>query len=734
MKPVRFKGLDRNIQIERNDCGVPHIRSESWLDALFGLGLMHTMDRGTQLLFARSVAMGRACEEIADTAELAETDRFFRRIGLYYDTLEEYEKFDPGIQQQLEAYCAGVNFALKRGGRTFPMWATGFQPGDWDPPSVVLIGKLLSFGGLAISQIQNERLLVELIHAGVNEQALRELFGNRLDQIDFELIQQVHIANNLSNDALELLTDLPRLAGSNAWAVAPERSQTGHALLASDPHLEINRLPAIWYEAVLHWDANYVLGATLPGCPLFAVARTADLAWGVTYMKGDTSDFFIEDCRLSAEDRWQYRREKEWLDFDVREERIQHKQGDEEVVRIFSNEQGILESDPAEFGPGYHLSLAWSGTYEGNGKAIGTWLEVLGSANVREAMHYAALCPQPTLCWVFADREGHIGRQSCGRFPIRGNGHVGLAPIPAWDPRNHWQGFRDQSDLPSEYDPPCGFVATANEEQNPPHLPRFVTQPLPDYRLRRIVERLSELDQASIDDMQQLQYDFISVRARDLLDIFLPHVPDGPTKDVLKDWNGSYHPKDEVAGLFLSFYRNVLTEVLGHEHGIGWRRMVYLCSRAGFSLMVITAADRLLMKDDSIWWKGRDKGELIRRAFEAIDPQSPVPWSTINNFHFTDRFFGNHQVGRMLGYKSRVFPMPGNHATVFQGHVLQTATREATFAPSYHFVTDLGSDEAWTNLPGGPSENRFSRYYKSDVSRWATGEYKQLSVSEPALT
>ena len=89
--------------------------------------------------------------------------------------------------------------------------------------------------------------------------------------MNLELLRRVRIASQLSDEAIELITDLPRLAGSNAWAVAPSRSATGHALLASDPHLEVNRLPAIWYEAVLSWDDDYVMGATLPGCPLFAV-------------------------------------------------------------------------------------------------------------------------------------------------------------------------------------------------------------------------------------------------------------------------------------------------------------------------------------------------------------------------------------------------------------------------------------------------------------------------------
>src|SRR3989304_2145933 len=63
---------------------------------------------------------------------------------------------------------------------------------------------------------------------------------------DFEPLRDIQIPKRLSDEALELLADLPRLAGSNAWAVSPARSATGRALLASDPHLEVNRLPAFW--------------------------------------------------------------------------------------------------------------------------------------------------------------------------------------------------------------------------------------------------------------------------------------------------------------------------------------------------------------------------------------------------------------------------------------------------------------------------------------------------------
>ncbi|MCA9147081.1 MAG: penicillin acylase family protein, partial [Planctomycetales bacterium] len=85
MKNIPLPNTRRRFEAARDENGVPHVRAATWLDALFGLGYMHATDRPTQLLFSRSVASGRAAEEISDTPEMLETDRFFRRIGLHLD-------------------------------------------------------------------------------------------------------------------------------------------------------------------------------------------------------------------------------------------------------------------------------------------------------------------------------------------------------------------------------------------------------------------------------------------------------------------------------------------------------------------------------------------------------------------------------------------------------------------------------------------------------------------------
>ncbi len=163
----------------------------------------------------------------------------------------------------------------------------------------------------------------------------------------------------------------------------------------------------------------------------------------------------------------------------------------------------------------------------GAGQSIGAWLDIVSAETAAEAMDVARDCPLPTLCWVFADREGHIGMQAGGWFPRRPRGQNGLLPIPAWDDTNHWRGTLPTTVLPRVYDPPEGFVATANENINARGGPMLVTQTVPDYRKRRIDERLSELNPVTLADMQALQYDVVSLQARDLLAVFLPCLPDG---------------------------------------------------------------------------------------------------------------------------------------------------------------------------------------------------------------
>jgi penicillin amidase len=84
----------------------------------------------------------------------------------------------------------------------------------------------------------------------------------------------------LPNAAEALLARALR-AGSNSSAVAPHRSETGAAQIASDPHLSI-ALPNQWLIAGLHAPGFNAVGLMLPGLPFIGLGRNRHVGWGGT--------------------------------------------------------------------------------------------------------------------------------------------------------------------------------------------------------------------------------------------------------------------------------------------------------------------------------------------------------------------------------------------------------------------------------------------------------------------
>ncbi len=177
MDTIKTESARYPFVAHRDEAGVPHVQAENLQQAIYALGYLHGTDRPTQVYFSLAVASGRAAERIAATPELVEMDRFFRRAALFRGFRREILQLPPRVQLLLSHYCDGLNDALVDAGRTLPMWITGFRPQPWSPQSVLLIGNLLSFAGLAIGQQNNERLLVELVQLGIEDRRIRELFA-----------------------------------------------------------------------------------------------------------------------------------------------------------------------------------------------------------------------------------------------------------------------------------------------------------------------------------------------------------------------------------------------------------------------------------------------------------------------------------------------------------------------------------------------------------------------------
>jgi len=69
-------------------------------------------------------------------------------------------------------------------------------------------------------------------------------------------------------------------------------------------------------------------------------------------------------------------------------------------------------------------------------------------------------------------------------------------------------------------------------------------------------------------------------------------------------------------------------------------------------------------------------------------------------------------------------------ATPHQGQIFESGGRQITFSPSFRMIVDMATDEIHTNMAGGPSDRKFSKWYCSDLKNLETGIYKRVSMEE----
>jgi penicillin amidase len=133
---------------------------------------------------------------------------------------------------------------------------------------------------------------------------------------------------------------------------------------------------------------------------------------------------------------------------------------------------------------------------------------------------------------VYADTEGNIGEYSVGLAPIRKN-WTGLLPVPGTS-GYEWAGFIPTSELPHSYNPARGFIATANNKMIPDDYPYNIGfEWYSRYRVQRINEVLEEHrrqdHKLNITDFEQLQNDYASIPARELVDLLRRTAGDHPS-------------------------------------------------------------------------------------------------------------------------------------------------------------------------------------------------------------
>ena len=725
------------VRARRTTGGVVEIWGADPLAVQRGLGFFHAHDRLVQMMLVRLVGKGRLCECLKDDDQSLAIDIFMRQMGLAKLARDELARLSTPARDFAQAYAEGVNEHLRQHARPLEFQLVGYRPEPWEPADTLLTINVMSYVGLAQTQQDLEKFIIQAIQRGASLQRLKSLYAPHLDGLTDEVVELIRQVRVFQPIIAPLPAVLPNLTASNNWAVAPNRSEAGRALECHDPHLECNRLPAVWYEALLHTPEDYQMGATMPGIPGVIMGRTRHLSAGFTYGYMDMIDYFIEDCRAGK-----YRRDDGWKPFRERRETISRKKHAAVDIVVHENEHGTLECDPraprhenGALDDGLYLCRAYAAQFGGAARSLNALVEIRQAQSVEQARH--ALREVSISCnWVVADREGNIAFQQSGLLPRRQTS--GLYPIPGWQSDLAWQGLVPAEDFAWLENPAEGYLATANEDRNQPGKPQAINMSAGSYRHERITELLAAKLKLSIADMQRIQADLLSPQARRFMTHLRPLIPDTPAGRLIADWDLRYDVQSRGAALFEAFYHALLREVFGR--GLFgpdvWDAVVSTTNLLGSYFHVF---DEALLADDEQWFGGRGRAAVFRQVLEhvlAVPGDSVRPWGEQRQVTMRNLFFGGKLPGlvsRLLGLDHGPIAVAGGRATIVQGQIFQTHGRQTTFAPSYRAVTDMGADEMHTVLAGGPSGNflsgLFSGLYKTDIARWLNCEYKTIRAT-----
>lgn len=754
---LRLPGLQAPVEVRRDRWGVPHIYAASEADLWFAQGALHAQDRLWQMELSRRVAQGRLAELFG--AQGLETDRFSRTIGFQRSAARELDALPPAALIALQQYAAGVDAVITHSARRLPAEFTllRFSPDPWTPLDSLACARVFAWS--LSGNWETELLRTALLARFGPERAAglepEQTPGAPLIVPGLEGMQQIAGLLLSQYDQLRAwygAVGSPGL-GSNAWALNGQHTATGKPLLASDPHLAV-QMPCPIYENHLEAADGAGLrltGASLPGLPGVLHGHNAWLAWGLTNAPVDTQDLYLEqrhpdNPRLF---RWQQAEAEQWEEARVFQETIQVRgEAQPTTLEVVCTRHGPLLDGILPSGadqPLPSLALRWTG-HEAGG-FVAALLAMNRAATLETFRTAAASWCTPVQQIVVANAQDNIASLMVGLVPQRAEG-LGLAPASGWSGRHEWIGWLPPDALPQAFDPPAGFVISANQKLVGDDYPYFLTLEWADgFRARRIAEALKSKPRQTRRDCEVLQNDVLSLSAQQMVSYFSVLTPTNPWERTalrsLVEWNGRTDRDSAGAAVFALCHINLLHLVFGDklgpefDHFLGQPRMP-LFPLTAMQGRASQRLQQLLEQPDPFWLaagaRPRTREELLQEALtravrtllETVG-DNPRRWQW-GRFH---QVVFRHPLGETrLGWLFSRGPLAvdGDDSTVAQsafpsklpiGFVSVTA--------AYRQIIDLDDfDRSLTVLNTGQSGQPGNPHYADQIEAWREGEYHPM--------
>lgn len=435
--------IARSVTIYRDEYGVPHIFGPTDASCVFGYIYAQAEDNFWQIEDSYLRALGRASEVYGEKS--LNDDLLNHALEIPKLARAEYEKSSAQTKTLSNAIAMGLNYFLERNPQVKPRLITHFEPWHVFAFNRFAVYQLFIFGksGLRVDEIRKATTEVasDLPPTGTS--------GSKS-------------SNETSEQAetdLSFADGLEPMIGSNMWAVVPQKTSTGNAMLFINPHQPFFG-PGQWYEGHLHSDEGWDLsGASFFGSGFPTIGHNQVLGWSHTVNDPDITDLYIEKFDDSAKPlAYRYGDEQrtatEWTDS------IKVKTGNSAVTRTFKFRKthhgpivAIRNDQP--------LTLRMSRLEEGG--MVDTWYAMGKSRSMSEFKQAISRGSIPMFNVMYADNAGNIFYIYNGAVPRRSDKFDWVKPVDGSNPETEWKGYHSMDELPQLTNPKTGYLQNCNQ-------------------------------------------------------------------------------------------------------------------------------------------------------------------------------------------------------------------------------------------------------------------------------
>lgn len=516
--------LQQPAQISWNAYQVPFIKAATDYDCAFLLGMTHAHLRLGQMALFREIVNARAAKYAGPLA--VNIDHLILAMDIGAAVPEIEINLPEATRFWLDAFTKGINHYQSRlTDLPVEMRSLKIPLRDWSVRDVLMMGRLISadvnwFNYFSLVKAQEE-----------------EHWKRYWQQILDLGTASTPSGKSYAQNPLEMLNHISR-SGSNAFAVSDDKSATGAAIMASDPHLGLN-LPNMWLLAGYECPSYHVVGLMFPALPAVLVGRNEDISFSGTNMRSASSDLVeltpaevakLETRKHKIEVRW-------WFDKTIILRRSEH-------GPVVSDAKFLKTKDKI-------LALKWVGHQPSDEiSAMLAMNQASDFEQFRAAFSTYAVSGQN---FLYADKNGDVGLVPAVRIPIRNYTRPDAPSIPSNDASKAWQGYLNTSDLPYILRPESGFVASAN------NLPLSAPTPLGFFfssndRIERLNERLGSVEKVDMQMIKELHRDTYvasSLRVTRSMTTLLEkdatlNAEEKKLLAVLSNWDGYFRATDKA--------------------------------------------------------------------------------------------------------------------------------------------------------------------------------------------